>query len=101
MVATGGITGHESGDVGHDGGGEPPTGGIGASMGNSAGVLAGTHVDHFVGLLHLGNCTSENSARAVVKRTLLGECMNKKLALLLGATPRYTISSKLWASLFA
>ena len=75
--------------------------GIGASMGSSTGMSAGTHVDLLTSLLHLGNCASENSACTAVKRTLLGECMNRKLALLLGATSKYTISSNLGASLFA
>ena len=99
--AAGGITGCESGDEEHDGGGESSTSGIGASMGSSTGMSVGTHVDLLVGLSHLGNCASENSACAAVKRTLLGECMNKKLPSLPGATPRYTISSNLGASLSA
>ena len=88
--ATGGITGCESRDEGHVEGGESSTRGTGASMGGSAGMSVGIHVDHLTGLSHLGNCASENSACTVVKRTLLGECMNRKLASLPGATPRYT-----------
>ena len=98
--ATGGVMGPGSGDEGRDGGGESSTSGIGASMGGSAGISAGTRCDRFMGLSHLGNCASENSACAAVKRTLLGERMNKKLASLPGATPRYTISSDFGASLF-
>ena len=55
----------------------------------------------FTGLSHLGNFASENSACAAVKRTLWGEHMNKKLASLPDATPKYTISSHLGASLLA
>ena len=99
--ATGGITGCKFGDEECDGGGEYSTGGIGASMGSSAGMSVGTHEGHFTGLSHVGNCTSEKSACVVVKRTLLGECMNRKFASLLGATPRYTISSDLGTSLSA
>ena len=98
--AAGSITGHECRDKGCDGGGESLRG-IGASINNSTSMLAGTHVDHLIGLSHLGNCASENSACVVVKRTLLGECMNKKLASLPGATPKYTISSNFGASLSA
>ena len=97
----GGITGHESGDKGRDGGGESSTSGIGASMGSSTGVSVGTRVGLFTGLSHLGNCASENSACTAVKRTLWGERINKKLASLLGATSKYTISSDLGASLLA
>ena len=70
-------------------------------MGCSAGASAVTHAGRLMGLSHLGNCASENSACPVVKRMLLGECMNKKLASLPGATPKYTISSDLGASLSA
>ena len=52
-------------------------------------MSVGTCVDHLISPLYLGNCTSENSACTVVKRTLLGEHINQKLALLLGATPKY------------
>ena len=83
------------------GGGESSTISIGASMGCSAGMSVGTRVGHFTGLSHFRNCTSKNSACMVVKRTLWGERMNKKLALLPGATPRYTISSDLGVSLLA
>ena len=99
--ATGGITGCESGDEECDGGGESSMRGIGASMGGSTGTLAGARVGRFMGLSHLGNCTSENLACAAVKRTLLGEHINKKLASLPGATPKYTISSDLGARLSA
>ena len=99
--ATGSITGHEFGDEGHNGGGESSMGGMGASMGGSTGMSVGTHAGLLTGLSHLGKCTSENSACAAVKRTLLEECMNKKFASLPGATPRYTISSDLGASLSA
>ena len=75
--------------------------GIGASMGCSVGKSVGTCVGCLTGLSHLGNCASENLACVAVKRTLLGERMNKKLASLPGATPRYTISSDLGASLSA
>ena len=101
VEAAGSVTGCESGDGEHDGGGESSTRGIGASMGGSAGTSAGTHVDCFTGLSHLGNCTSENLACTAVKRMLLGERMNKKLASLPGATSKYTISSDFGASLFA
>ena len=90
-----------SGDEGRDGGGESSTSGIGASMGCSAGMSAGTLVGHSMGLSHLGNCASENSACMVVKRMLLGEHINRKLASLPGVTPRYTISSDLGASVSA
>ena len=99
--AVGSITGCESGDDGHDGEGESSMRGIGASMGSSTETSAGTHVDLLTSLSHLGNCASENLACIAVKRTLLGECMNRKLALLPGATSKYTISSNLGASLFA
>ena len=71
--AAGGITGCGSRDEECDGGGEFSMSGIGASMGCSAGMLAGIHVGHFAGLSHFGNCASKNSACAAVKRTLLGE----------------------------
>ena len=77
LGATGSIIGCESGDEVCDGGGESLTRGTGASMAGSTGMLVGTHVDHLKDLSHVGNCTSKNSACAVVKRTLLGECMNK------------------------
>ena len=99
--AASGVIGRETGNEGRDGGGESSMSGIGASMGCSTGTLAGTCAGHLTGLSHLGNCTSENSACMAVKRTLLGECMNRKLASLPGATPRYTISSNLGASLSA
>ena len=69
-------------------------------MGGSAGMSVGTPVDLF-GLSHLGNCASSNKVCTVVKRTLFGECMDEKLTSLPGATPKYTISSDLWASLSA
>ena len=87
--ATGGVTGHESRDEGRDGGGETSTRGSAASMGGSTGSLAGTCVDRLTGLSHLGNCASKNSPCAAVKRTLLGEHINKKLASLPGATPKH------------
>ena len=70
-------------------------------MVSSTGTSAGTHVDLLIGLSHFGNCASSNSAHAAVKRTLLGECMNRKLALLPGATPSYTISPNLGVNLLA
>ena len=76
--AAGGVTGRESGDGERDGGGESSTSGIGASMGGSTGISAGTRVDRFMGLSHLGKCASENSACAAVKRTLLGERMKDR-----------------------
>ena len=99
--AAGGVTGCGSGDEGCNGGGESSTRGTGASMGDSPGTSVGTHVDLLMGLLHLGNCTSENSAYVAVKRTLLGEPMNKKLASLPDATPKYIISSGLGVSFSA
>ena len=77
-------------DEGHDRGGESSIRGTGASMGGSAGMSVGTHVDLLMGLSHLGNCTSENLVCAAVTRTLLGEHINKKLALFPGAIPRYS-----------
>ena len=99
--AAGDITGHESGDEGRDGGGESSTSDNSASIGSSTGMLATTRVGHFTGLSHLGNCASENSACAAVKRTLWRECIKRNLASLPGATPKYTISSDLGASLLA
>ena len=59
----------------------------------------GTHVNLLTGLSHLGNYTSSNSACTMVKRMLLlGEHINKRLASLPGAIPKYTISFDLGAS---
>ena len=56
-------------------------------------MLAGACVDLLTGLLHLGHCAFSNEACTAVKRMLLGEYMNKKLASFPGATPKYTSNS--------